>query len=79
MRFFIGLIGIGLGFLLVWKADWIVNNFGRNNWAERHLGTEGGSRLLYKLIGILVIFLAMLHMFGFFETFVLGIFGFLFK
>lgn len=51
--------------MLVWKADWIVNNFGRVNWAEKYLGYDGGSRLFWKLMGIVVIFLSMLYMFGF--------------
>jgi len=78
MKFLVGLIGIIIGFLLVWKGDWIVNNFGRMAWAENHLGTDGGTRLMWKLIGILVIFLALLHMFGFFEGFVISLFGFFF-
>ncbi|HAH04333.1 TPA: hypothetical protein DCL28_02110 [Candidatus Komeilibacteria bacterium] len=65
MRYVIGLLVIAVGFMLVWKADWIVNNFGRVNWAEKYLGYDGGSRLFWKLMGIVVIFLSMLYMFGF--------------
>ncbi len=79
MRFFIGLIVIAIGFVLVWKADWIVNNFGRNNWAEIHLGSEGGTRIMWKLIGLAVIFLAMLYMFGFIEGVIWAIFSPLFR
>ncbi len=53
----LGLFIVGIGFLCVWKADWIVNNFGRVPWAEEHLGTEGGSRIFWKLLGILIIIL----------------------
>ncbi|MGB9609217.1 MAG: hypothetical protein ACPL3E_02465 [Minisyncoccia bacterium] len=54
------LIGIGIvigGYLVVWKSDWFLGNFGQVDWAEKHLGLEGGSRLFYKLIGICLIFL----------------------
>lgn len=50
------LITIG-GFIIVWKSENILRTFGYVAWAEEHLGTEGGSRLFYKLIGIAFIFL----------------------
>ncbi len=78
MRFLIGLIIIAAGFILVWQANWIVQNFGHIPWAEKHLGYEGGSRLMIKLIGLLVIFIAMLYMFGFIEGVIWSIFGSLF-
>lgn len=46
---------MAVGFLIVWKSEWMLRAFGRVGWAEAHLGTEGGSRLFYKLIGILII------------------------
>jgi hypothetical protein len=55
MKYFIGTLVIGVGFLLMWKSEWLINNVGRIGWAEQHLGTEGGSRLFYKLIGLLLI------------------------
>ncbi len=53
----LGLFMAVVGFLCVWKADWIVNNFGHIPWAEEHLGTAGGTRIFWKLIGILIIIL----------------------
>ena len=79
MRFILGIIGIAIGFILVWKADWIVNNFGRVNWAEQHLGVEGGTRLLWKLIGLFIITIALLYMFGFIEGVIGAIFSPLFR
>ena len=79
MRFLFGFIGIIIGFLLIWRADWIMNNFGRIDWAELHLGSEGGTRILWKLIGLVVIFLAMLYMFGFVEGIITAIFAPLFR
>jgi hypothetical protein len=56
MRYFLGLIMVGIGVLLIIKTEWFVQNFGSNAWAEEHLGTSGGTRLMYKLIGIVFIF-----------------------
>ena len=50
-----GLTAIVIGFMIVWKTETILNFFGRVEWAEAHLGHEGGSRLFYKLIGLLII------------------------
>lgn len=73
MRFFLGLIGIIIGSLITIKSEWILQNVGRNQWAEEHLGYEGGSRLLYKLIGITIIVLAMLYMTGLVEPILIKI------
>ncbi len=56
-RIIFGIFIIIGGYLIVWKSDWIVGNLGNVGWAEEHLGTEGGSRLFYKLLGLAVIFL----------------------
>lgn len=57
------LIGLGLvalGFLITLKSEWMLRNFGRVEWAEKHLGIQGGSRLFYKLIGLLTIIIGLL-------------------
>ena len=43
-----------------WKTEPIIQFTGHNAWAEQHLGTEGGTRLLCKLIGIAFIFFGMM-------------------
>ena len=75
MKYFLGLVIIGVGFLITWKADWIMDNFGRIAWAEEHLGTEGGTRLLYKLIGITAIILSFLYMSGILSSILRAIFS----
>ena len=62
--FFWGLAIAGIGILLILKHDFMVDNFGRIAWAEEHLGTEGGSRLFYKLLGLLIILLGFGIMFN---------------
>lgn len=65
MQYVVGIIGIVIGFLIVWKTDWLVDNIGRIAWAEQHLASGfGGTRLFYKLIGIAVIILSFLLMAG---------------
>ncbi len=60
MRIFLGLIMIAIGTLIVIKSEKLLNAFGRIGWFEQHLGTEGGSRLGYKLVGLAVIFIGIL-------------------
>jgi len=63
-QFLSGIVAIAIGFLLVWKADWLLKNFGTIPFAEKYLQTEGGSRLFYKLIGILIIIGGMMSATG---------------
>ncbi len=60
MHFIVGLIMITIGALIVIKSEALLNTFGRISFFEQHLGTEGGSRLGYKLIGLFVIFIGTL-------------------
>lgn len=64
MRYIFGIIAIIIGTILVLKSEWFYNFFGRIELAERYLGTDGGSRLMYKLIGIAVVFISLLYMTG---------------
>ncbi|MFA4819251.1 MAG: hypothetical protein WC621_05425 [Patescibacteria group bacterium] len=67
----IGLIMAIVGFMLIWKTDWFVNNFGRISWSEAHLGSDGGTRLFYKLIGLTVILLGFATITGLFQSLLL--------
>jgi hypothetical protein len=65
MRILIGLILAICGFLMTWKTSAIVSFTGLSPWAQKWLGSEGGTYLMYKLIGILFIlfgFMAMTNM-----------------
>ena len=74
MRYLIGILFILLGAVLVIKSEAFFSFFGRIAIADRYLGAEGGSRLMYKLIGILVIFLSLLYMTGGIEDILTAIF-----
>ena len=64
MKYVLGIVLIALGFVIMWKSDWIMNNFGRIAWAEAKLGMEGGTRLFWKLIGLIIILGSFLYMSG---------------
>jgi len=60
----VGIIGIVVGAFLIIKTEWFLKFFGRIEWAETHLGTSGGTRLFYKLLGIAIIILSFMFMAG---------------
>ncbi len=76
MKYLLGIIAIAVGLLSVIYTEWIVANFGKNDWAETHLG--GGSRLMYKLVGIAIVFVSLIVMTGAAEQILLSTFGQLF-
>lgn len=78
MKYTVGILAIVVGAILVIKTEWFVQNFGTSSWAEAHLGSSGGTRLLYKLIGIAMIVLSLMGMTGLLGEVILGIFGRLF-
>jgi len=75
MRYFIGIILVGVGLLLVVKTEWFIQNFGTNAWAEDKFGTSGGTRIMYKLIGIFFIFFGFLAITNLYQGFLLGTVG----
>ena len=75
MTYVYGFLIIGVGVLLIMKTEWLVENFGRIDWAEQHLGMEGGTRIFYKLFGAAIIIIAFLAMMGLFNTPLNKIFG----
>lgn len=62
MNIIIGVIIFAIGALITIKSEAMLNAFGRIEFFERQLGAEGGSRLGYKLIGLLAIFIGILVM-----------------
>ena len=55
MKYLIGLIVLIFGSLLLIKTEWFYGWTGPIDWAEQHLGTEGGTRMLIKIIGLILI------------------------
>ena len=77
MKWFLGLLVILLGAVMVIKTPWFVSNFGRSSWAEQHLG-GGGTYLMYKLLGIIMILATLMVVTGLMGELFLSIFGRLF-
>ena len=75
MKYFLSFTAIVVGFLLVRYSNWLINNFGYIDWAEQHLGSYGGSRLMWKLIGILFIIGALLVISGLMNNILYSIFA----
>lgn len=64
MKYFIGILGTVAGFMLVWKTTAVLGFVGSIDFAERYMGSMGGSRVFIKLVGIVIIFVAWLYMFN---------------
>lgn len=60
----VGLALLAAGVLLIIKTEWFLNNFGRIEFFEDKLGSSGGSRLGYKLVGAIFIFLGVIFVTG---------------
>lgn len=59
-----GIIGTALGLLMNLKTEAFLRFTGKIAWAEQHLGFEGGTRLFYKLLGLMVIFVSWIYAFN---------------
>ncbi|MFH1667889.1 MAG: hypothetical protein ABH884_02625 [Candidatus Komeilibacteria bacterium] len=75
MNILFGLIMLAVGILIIWKTEPLLRFFGRVAFAERYFGTEGGSRLFYKLLGLIAIFFALLILTGQQDGFLEGTVG----
>ena len=75
MHFIYGLIGMVIGGAMVIYADALLNTFGRMDFFDRFLGTFGGTRLGYKLIGLIVFFLSLIMFIGLFDNFMYWVLG----
>jgi hypothetical protein len=66
-QIFFGIIGIALGFIIIWQNRYIVDHLtGRNPWAERTFG-GAGTYTLIKMIGVLIMFLSLFYATGMLE------------
>lgn len=77
MQFFIGLMIMAIGVSMVVKTDSWLGFLGRNDWAEQKLG-PGGSRLLYKIIGLFFCFFGILGITGLLNGFMTTTLGAIF-
>lgn len=73
--FVYGLIALLIGVGLVMYTEAVLGFAGRIYWAEKWLGTFGGTRLAIKLIGIITIILGFLLATGLLGPFMLRLLG----
>lgn len=71
-----GLIGAAVGFVMVWKSNFFAETFGSiSSWADTHLG---GMRVVYKILGCIIIFISFLVVTNLHVIFFKSVFGSLF-
>ena len=71
-----GLAGAAIGFVMVWKSNFFAETFGSlSTWADTHLG---GMRVVYKVLGCIVIFISFLVITNLHVIFFRSVFGSLF-
>ncbi|MBI4281745.1 hypothetical protein HY625_02870 [Candidatus Uhrbacteria bacterium] len=75
MRILWGLLIVIAGALMVIYGEKIYDAFGAVPFAEKYLGTEGGSRLFYKLLGVLAVIIGFMIMTNMLGAILLSIFG----
>jgi hypothetical protein len=75
MKYILGIIAVIVGALMVVKTEWFLENFGTIAWAEENIGSSGGSRLMYKLIGLIIIFIGFLLVTNMFNNFLMATLG----
>ncbi len=74
-QIFLGLIGIGIGILLVLKTETLLEFTGRISWVEEHFRGFGGTRMFYKLLGVLIVFISLMYMTGMLQNVIVAMFG----
>lgn len=71
-----GLVGAGIGFVMVWKSNFFSETFGSlSSWADSHLG---GMRVVYKVLGCIIMFISFLVITNLHVAFFKSVFGGLF-
>lgn len=74
MMYVLGFAVMVLGVFMTIKADWFLQNFGTSAWAEQNLGGDG-TRTMYKFLGVILFFGAIMAMTGTLGNIILSIFG----
>ena len=64
MKIFGGILIAALGVWLLFKTESVMNTFGRVEWAEAKMQMYGGTRMFYKLLGLIAVLLGFLMITG---------------
>lgn len=74
-RIILGIVVVLVGVGAVIKTEWIIQNFGTNAWAEAKFGFNGGSRLMYKCLGIIGILIGFMLITNLHQQFLMATVG----
>ncbi len=69
MHIILGMVMMIAGGIVTIKSEKMLEFFGRSEFFESKLGTAGGSRLGYKLVGVIIFFLGVLVTTGLIQGF----------
>ena len=75
MKILIGIVLIVVGALIIVYSNKMLEIFGRIPFFEKYLGSEGGSRLGYQIIGFLGVIIGLLVMTNSFGGIIRAIFS----
>ncbi|MBN1585362.1 hypothetical protein JW899_03280 [Candidatus Uhrbacteria bacterium] len=64
-----------VGSLLVIKTERIIEQVGTNSWAESKFGSYGGTRFMWKMIGLFAVFIGFVVMTNMTEGFLMATVG----
>ena len=78
VRIIIGLIGVVIGFFMVWKAEKFVEAIGSMEWAEKFFGPNRSSAG-YQAIGIVIILISFTIMTNMIGGIIMAILGPMFR
>ncbi len=78
-RIIVGIIGTALGLAMNLKTESFLRFTGKIAWAEKHLGFEGGTRLFFKLLGVLIILISWIYAFNWMDGLLQFLLGGLFR
>ncbi|MBI2476706.1 hypothetical protein HYV72_00880 [Candidatus Uhrbacteria bacterium] len=62
VRIILGFIISAIGFVIVWRVNGVLELLGPSSWAETKFATWGGSSSLYRLVGVVIIFIGLMVM-----------------
>ena len=75
MKYFAFIIGLVVGTWMVIQTEKILNWFGPVEWAEQKFGMYGGSRLFYKMLGLIIIIVSTMMVTGWAQDLIMAIFS----
>lgn len=64
MKYVVATLILAAGIYFVMRTESMLNMFGRVDWAEQNMQLMGGTRMFYKLLGLIAIIVGLLILTG---------------